>query len=132
VEIIDRFGFNAPAEVVYNNLTDPERAHRWLPPGLRIAEWTDERVRLAADRRAVDVDVDVRMIAAGMRLTFRCLAPVQVRGSARVKDTPLGGSQVDVVVNTDRSGPDPATVRCLIDQAMRLLERDVSDDFTVA
>jgi uncharacterized protein YndB with AHSA1/START domain len=128
VDIIDTFGFNAPAEVVYNTLTDPDRTERWLPAGVRVLERTDDgRIRLAAGSTTVDVEVDT--IADDMRLTFRCTAPVQVRGTARVEDTAGAGSRIEVAVTTD-SGPDPATVRDVLAQTMRHLARDVSDNFT--
>jgi uncharacterized protein YndB with AHSA1/START domain len=128
VDIIDTFDFNAPAEVVYNNLIDPDRTDRWLPAGVRVAERTDGTVRLASGTSAFDVEVETR--AADMRLAFHCRTPMPVHGTARVKETPAGGSQIDVVVTTDRSGPDPATVRHFVDETMRRLERDVDDNFT--
>lgn len=128
MDITDTFGFNAPAEVVYNNLVDPDRTDRWLPAGARVVERTDGRVRLASGTGTYDVEVHTT--AADMRLTFRCEAAVRVRGTAQVKDAPGGGSQVDVVVTTDRSGPAPADVRRLVGQAVRLFERDLDDNFT--
>jgi uncharacterized protein YndB with AHSA1/START domain len=128
VDIIDTFGFNAPAEVVYNNLADPDRLDRWLPAGTRVAERTDGRVRLTSGDDTYDVEVHTT--AADMRLTFRCEAPVRMRGTARVKEAPGGGSQIDIVVTTDRSGPVPAAVRQVVDEAVRLFERDLDDNFT--
>jgi uncharacterized protein YndB with AHSA1/START domain len=128
VDIINTFGFNAPAEVVYNNLVDPDRTHRWLPAGIRVAGRTDGRVRLRSG--AGTYDVEVHTTAADMLLTFQCEAPARLRGTARVTDAPGGGSQVDIVVTTDRSGPAPADVRRLVDQAVRLFERDLDDNFT--
>jgi uncharacterized protein YndB with AHSA1/START domain len=128
VDIIDTFGFNAPAEVVYNNLIDPDRTDRWLPAGVQVAERTDAQVRLRSGSRTFDVDVHTT--AADMRLTFQCLAPVRVRGTAQVTETPAGGSQVDVAVTTDPSGPDAAAVRAVMNETMRLIARDVDDNFT--
>jgi uncharacterized protein YndB with AHSA1/START domain len=128
VEIIDTFGFNAPAEVVYNTLIDPDRTDRWLPAGTRVAERADGRVRLASGTSMLDFEV--RTTAADMLLTFECVAPVRLRGTARVTETPAGGSQIEIVVTTDRSGPDPEAVRRVVTDTARRLERDVDDNFT--
>jgi hypothetical protein len=128
MELIDTFSFNAPAEIVYNGLTDPDRAHRWLPAGMQIAERDGRHVGLrAGDRR---IDLEVSMAPDDMLLTVRCTEPVRLEGTAQVKETSVGGSQVDLVVTTDRTGPDPATVRRVVDQTMRHLQRDIDDNFT--
>jgi hypothetical protein len=128
VDVIDTFGFNAPAEVVYNNLIDPDRTDRWLPGGMTVAGRSDGSVRLASGTDTVDVEVSTT--GADMRVTFQVVRPLRLHGSAQVKQAPAGGSQIYVAITTDQPGPDRETVRRLLDEAMRLLERDVDDNFT--
>ncbi|WP_203935308.1 SRPBCC family protein [Virgisporangium ochraceum] len=35
MDISETYDFTAPPEVVFDSLTDPDRAHRWLPSGVR-------------------------------------------------------------------------------------------------
>jgi len=128
VEVKDTFGFNAPAEIVYSSLTDPNRADRWLPVGVRIADVNGRHVRIQAGDRRIDLDVATEL--EELRLTARCTDPVQIEGTARVTQTPVGGSQIDVVVTVTDGGPSAATVRDALGRAMRHLRSDVDDNFT--
>jgi hypothetical protein len=126
VEVNETFTFNAPAELVYNDLTDPDRADRWLPAGMRITRANGGRVGLLiGDRR---IDLDVSTAPEDMRLTVRSLDPLPFEGTAQVQEGGAGGSQVHVVVSAGRSGPDPATIRDLVDRAMGQLRRELDDD----
>jgi uncharacterized protein YndB with AHSA1/START domain len=104
------FEFAAPPEVVYNTLTDPHRARRWLPPGLQIKG-------LAHAASATD-----------LRLTWRTISGPEAGGTARVEGTPAGGSVVRVEI--DAAEHHVAAVYELIADLMHNLERDVSDNFT--
>jgi carbon monoxide dehydrogenase subunit G len=128
VDTNETFGFNAPAEVVFNSLVDPDRTDRWLPAGVSVVDRSDGKVRLSAGTGTVDVEVSTS--GADMRLTFQVVGPPRLRGSAQVTQAPAGGSQVDVAITADDSGPDRETVRRLVDETMRRLERDVEDNFT--
>jgi uncharacterized protein YndB with AHSA1/START domain len=128
VEVTDTFDFNAPAESVYNNLTDPDRAARWLPAGGQIAAEGGRNVQVRAGGRRIDLDVTT--VPDDLRMTVRCADPVELEGTARVTETPAGGSRVDVVVTALDDGLDPATVRDALHRAMRHLRRDVDDSFT--
>jgi uncharacterized protein YndB with AHSA1/START domain len=124
VDVTESFEFNAQAEIVYSSLTDLDRAARWLPPGARISAEGGQRVQIrTGDRR---IELDVATVPEELRLTVRCAEPVELDGTARVSDTPAGGSRVDVTVTT----LDPATVRRALDAAMRHLRRDVDEHFT--
>ena len=57
MDISETFDFTAPPEVVFNSLTDPDRAHRWLPSGVR-AERPDGHVR---DNQSWQGDWDVKL-----------------------------------------------------------------------
>lgn len=127
MEIIGRYGFHAPSEVVFNNLTDPDRAHRWLPFGVDVERCGPDRVRLITPLVSPECEVDA--VAEDMRLTLRSLQPPLVQGTAYVEDDPAGGSQIHVVVTADGVDLDPQKVRDALDETMRHLCSDVDDNF---
>ena len=127
MEIRGRYGFHAPSEVVFNNLTDPDRAHRWLPFGVNLERCGPDRVRLVALHGSAECEVDAA--AEDMRLTLRSLQLPRVQGTAYVEDDPAGGSQVHVLVSADGVDLDAQSVRDLLDEAMRHLCSDVDDNF---
>lgn len=127
MEISGRYGFHAPSEVVFNNLTDPDRVHRWLPIGVNMERCGPDRVRVVGPLGAAECEVDTE--ADDMRLTLRSLEPPRVRGTAYVEDDPAGGSRVHVVVSADGVDLDPQSVRDLLDETMSQLCSDVDDNF---
>lgn len=127
MEISGRYGFHAPSEVVFNNLTDPDRVHRWLPLGVYMERCGPDRIRLVAPLGSTECEVDAA--AEDMRLTLRSLEPPHVRGTARVEDDAAGGSRVHVVVSADGADLDPGDVRDVLDETMRHLCSDVDDNF---
>jgi hypothetical protein len=127
MEFSGRYGFHAPSEVVFNNLTDPDRTHRWLPFGVYMERCGPDRVRLVAPHGSAECEVDAA--AEDMRLTLRSLEPPNVRGTAVVEDVPAGGSRVHVVVSADGVDLDPESVRDVLDESMRHLCSDVDDNF---
>jgi uncharacterized protein YndB with AHSA1/START domain len=127
MEISGRYGFHAPSEVVFNNLTDPDRVHRWVPFGVNMERCGPGRVRVVAPLGSTECEVDAA--AEDMRLTLRSLEPPNVRGTARVEDGPAGGSRVHVVVSTEGADLDPQDVRDVLDETMRHLCSDVDDNF---
>lgn len=127
MEISGRYGFHAPSEVVFNNLTDTDRAHRWLPFAVSLQRCGADRVRVVAPLGVGECQVDT--VAADKRLTLRSLESPHVRGTAYVEDDPAGGSQVFVMVSADGVDLDPESVRALLDETMRQLCSDVDDNF---
>ncbi len=127
LEISGRYGFHAPSEVVFNNLTDPDRAHRWLPSGVYVERRGPDRVRLVAPLGSAECEVEAA--PEDMRLTLRSLQRPHVRGTAQVEDVPAGGSRVHIVVSADGVDLDPEDLRDVLDETMRHLGSDVDDNF---
>ncbi|WP_173053050.1 hypothetical protein [Phytohabitans houttuyneae] len=127
MEISGRYGFHAPSEVVFNNLTDPDRAHRWLPSGVNMQRCGSDRVRLIAPLGVAECEVDAA--AEDMRLTLRSLHAPRVQGTAYVTDDPAGGSEVHIVVSAEGVDLDPQSVREVLDETMSHLCSDVDDNF---
>lgn len=127
MQISDTFGFTAPPEVVFNSLTDPDRADRWLPFGVRAERLDDHRVRLvAADARAVfDIDTDVDNLG----LSWRSPDDQRLHARVRVEDGPAGGSQLHVLISMPAGTADEDQARSVLAETMRHLQRDVSDNF---
>ncbi len=126
MDVTDTFSFTAPPEVVFNSLTDPDRAGRWLPSGARLERLDPNRVRVTVGTASTEYEISA---ADDMRLSWRQLDAPHVSGTAQVEDGPVGGSRLHVVVATPTDGPDPERVRDLLGEAMRQLQRDVSDNF---
>jgi hypothetical protein len=112
---------------VFNNLTDPDRAHRWLPFGVAMERCGPDRVRLVAPLGSAECELHT--VAEDMRLTLRSIESPTVQGTAQVRDDPAGGSQVHVVVTADGVDLDPRYVRDTLDETMRHLCSDVDDNF---
>jgi uncharacterized protein YndB with AHSA1/START domain len=127
-EITASFDFNAPPEVVYNSVTDPNRAARWLPAGVRMSRPGPHRAHVDAAGQSTEYElVDT---PADLRLSWRSVRPPHLSGEVRVGDAPAGGSRLDVTVTTADDGPSPAAVRRILGKISDRLHRDVSDNFT--
>lgn len=127
MDITETFGFDAPPEVVYNTLTDPDRANRWLPFEVR-AERLDRGLRLAlpGTGQVFDVDTDAGTLA----LRWRSPDDDGLAARAHVDDGPAGGSEVHVSLSVPASVADEARVRSVLSATMRHLSRDVGDNLT--
>ncbi|MDR7276454.1 SRPBCC family protein [Catenuloplanes atrovinosus] len=118
------FGFNAPAEVVFGVLTDPDRATRWLPVGVTAEPAPGGRllVRGGGHRAEYDVDIDPDRL----EVRWRPATGTGPHGSARVGDAPAGGSEVSAEV---RAPLDEDRLRRLLGETVTHLRRDVEDNF---
>jgi Polyketide cyclase / dehydrase and lipid transport len=126
VDVTGTFDFTAPAEVVYNTLTDHDRAERWLPSGVRTQRLAPRLVRV--DTAAGSTEYEISTAPENLRLDWRGLNPPYVHGTASVENRPAGGSRVRVIVAAPDGGPDPEVLWDLLKQAMEHLRRDVSDN----
>jgi uncharacterized protein YndB with AHSA1/START domain len=118
----------APPEIVYNTLTDPHRVDRWLPAGVRLQRLDADRIRV--ETRGSAAEFETSMDTANLRVSWRSTGPADLSGDVHVMDQPAGGSTVHVAVTTSEEGPSPEVIRRLVDEAIRHLRRDVSDNFT--
>jgi uncharacterized protein YndB with AHSA1/START domain len=122
MDITGVYTFDAPPEVVFNNLTDPDRAHPWLPQDHDAVAQDSHWVRAGTS------DVEVSTTSDPMRMRWRSLGSPEVHGDVRVEDAPSGGSRVHATVAVS-DGIAPERVRELLEESARLLRRDVSDNF---
>ncbi len=111
--ISTEYGFNAPAEVVFGVLTDPDRTARWLP-SLVHADAADYTVDVVTDK------LQVRWQPSGFP---------GLQGTAEVRDAPAGGSVLRAEVEVPVGAGDQEQAENLLAEAMKLLQRDVSDNF---
>ncbi|MGK5682167.1 SRPBCC family protein [Actinoplanes sp. URMC 104] len=125
--ISDRSEFNAPAEVVFGVLTDPDRITRWLPRGMRTESVKDQRVRVEAGSRLHEFTVDTD--AEELRVRWRSLDVSGLQAVARVQDAPAGGSVLEAEVEAPDGLVDESRLRDLLAETMTHLGRDVSDNF---
>jgi uncharacterized protein YndB with AHSA1/START domain len=106
MEITQTYGFSAPPENVFDVMTDPDRAGRWLPDGVQVSAGAD------------------------LRAEWVCAHWPQLSGSAHVRDGGSGDSEVDVVIRGDGIEPDASRIRTSVQEAVENLRRAVSDNFT--
>ena len=118
------YGFNAPAEVVFGVLTDPDRAARWLPGSGVVDAASHDRVRINGGPPR---DFGVEVAPDDLRVRWRSLDSGGVHGDARVEDAPAGGSVLHAEVTVPDG--DERTVTALLDEAMGGLRSEVSDNF---
>ena len=125
IRVSGSYGFNAPPEVVFSVLTDPDRAARWLPGTAQVDAAGTPKVRVTDGQRTGDYGVEI--VADGLRVHWRSLDEGGAHGVARVEDAPGGGSVVHAEVTVP--GSDEKTVTDLLDEAMGGLRSEVSDNF---
>ncbi|GAA1763399.1 SRPBCC family protein [Luedemannella helvata] len=123
--ISEAFDFEAPPEVVFSTLTDPERADRWAPPGVRVA-WLDrDRVRVSFGNSGTVYQT--RRPDGAMVVEWRRSGQPDLHGTVTVEDGPAGGS----VLRLDATVPDGANagrIRELVSGAVDQLRGDVADE----
>jgi uncharacterized protein YndB with AHSA1/START domain len=125
VDISETFDFTAPPEVVFNSLTDPDRAHRWLPSGVRAERPDGRGLRLLAAGTAFDLDTD----ADDLRVGWRSPDEPGLHARAQVLDAPAGGSRLRVEAAVPDGVVDEARARAMLAETMDHLQREVSDNF---
>jgi uncharacterized protein YndB with AHSA1/START domain len=119
--------FNAPAEVVYGVLTDPDRTTRWLPRGMSTESAGVDHVRVLADGQAHEYEVN--SVPDQLRVEWRARDSAGLRGAAWVRDAPAGGCVVHAEVAVPGGDAGRERAEELLAEAMRHLQRDVSDNF---
>jgi uncharacterized protein YndB with AHSA1/START domain len=125
VDISETYDFTAPPEVVFNSLTDPDRAHRWLPSGVRAERPDGRGLRLLTAGPAFDLETE----ADDLRVSWRSPEDAGLHADARVVDAPAGGSQVRVEAAVPDGLVDEAQARSVLAETMTRLQREVSDNF---
>lgn len=113
--------YGAPAEVVFNTLTDSDRAGRWLPAGTSVTRYDADLVELTwaggSARYRIETDADELSLAWTAEQGGR-------RGRADVSEVPAGGSLL--VVETDG----PADAQGYLNAALDRLASEVGENFT--
>lgn len=127
VVVSDSYEFTAPAEVVFDVLTDPDRTHRWLPHGVAAESAETGRVRLRAGGQTREYGAEIT--AEKLQLSWHALDTDDLNGTVRVDDAPAGGSIVHAEVSVPDGVADDGRVRELLAETMAHLQRDVSDNF---
>jgi hypothetical protein len=128
VNISEIFGFSAPPEVLFNTLTDIDRAERWLPAGVRIEPLGEQRVRVMVGQTSRECTYSAD--AGNLCIIWQFAGSPDLHGLARVDDGPVGGSHMRIKVTAPDAADTPQRVRAFIDEAARHLERDLSDNLT--
>jgi uncharacterized protein YndB with AHSA1/START domain len=128
VDIVQSHSLPAPAEVVYNTMTDPYRTARWMPPGVN-AWWAGRHefcVRVGPEVRAYAVSTEPERLG----LTWSGEGGgSDLRGSVRVVDLPAGGSTLEIHLWSPSADWSDAWLG-MLDDALRRLDSEVDDNFT--
>jgi len=127
-EITAEFPFPAPAEVVFNTLTDKRRITRWLPTG--VSAQMPDRDQLEVHSGTHSRTFRVSVVPSELRVEWSLAEGGPTSGSARVRETGAGGSTVEVELRVDPAAASEQRVRTLLGEAAQLLQRDVDDNFT--
>jgi uncharacterized protein YndB with AHSA1/START domain len=120
--------YNAPAEVVFGVLTDPDRTTRWLPLGMSTESASVDHVRVRADGQTYEYDVS--SVPDELRVEWHSRDPAGLQGAAWVRDAPAGGCVVRAEVVVPGGAAERQRAEELVAEAMVHLQRDVSDNFT--
>jgi len=128
MEITRSYALDAPAEVVFGTLTDPDRTARWLP-SRAVASWpAPDRVeiRFGTNVWAYEVTRDTDRLAVG----WRGVDGSGPSGTARVVDRPAGGSTVEVDLRSGSDDRPAELVLRVLDDVLYRFKREVADNFT--
>ena len=131
MKLVDTFGFNAPAEILFDTITDPQRVPSWLPTGTRLTRIDGECVTLTIGGTTSEYTSEYRygVDAKRMRVVWQ-RAGSDLCGVAAVQDGPIGGSRLRISAITADSPDAPRRFHELVDSLVRRLERAVDDVFT--
>jgi hypothetical protein len=129
MEVTDVRGVGAPAEVVYNTLTDLHRAGRWLPRGVSAEPVSADRLRVQVGGFVQVAQLDRH--PAELAVNWWLLDHPAWSGVARVREAPAGASTVEVrLLAPDIHGVHAERARSAVAEALSQFERDVADNFT--
>jgi uncharacterized protein YndB with AHSA1/START domain len=132
--------FSAPAEVVFNVVTDPDRMPRWLPEQLRVADtgqrclrvaWTDPPGRDGPPADAPEYRLVV--LPDRLRVEWRPSGPDGWSGYLQVHEAAAGGATAEVCVEpTGQAGESRASDRVpgILSTSMTNLGTEVADNLT--
>jgi uncharacterized protein YndB with AHSA1/START domain len=128
------YTFSAPAEAVFNTMTDPHLAIRWFPPGMTLRRRADGTVAVGWTRDGPRRQAEYRITVSPAELCVRW-SPADGRpgwhGQALLHDLPAGGSVLDLELRPP--GPDPARASVadrVVADALRRLDGAVAENFT--
>lgn len=127
MHVNEEYGLTAPPEVVFDVLTDVDRATRWLPGGVSVEQSGPNRVLVRAG--GYRQEYEFARAPDELRLAVRFAGASQPSAVAAVSDGSAGGSRLLVEVTTPDGGPSEERVRQLLAELVRRLQRDVSDNF---
>lgn len=127
MEIRNTFGLTAPAEVVFDVMTNPDRSMRWLPFDATAEQVGAGEWRLVAGDGSEQYHVSTS--TSDLTVEWRAVDAPETSGSARVRDGASGGSEVDIVVRVPELRVDPARMTAVTAELVRRLQLDVSDNF---
>ena len=127
VRISGSYDFTAPAEVVFGVLTDPDRTTRWLPRGMTAESAGAEQARIRVGTQVHAYGIKV--VTDHRELQWHAEDIPGLHGSAQVDDGPAGGSVVRAEIVVPAAVADESRARDLLDETMRHLQRDVSNNF---
>src|SRR5690349_303128 len=102
--IASKQGFDAPAEVVFGVLTDPDRMTRWLPLGISTEPAAAGQVRVRAGGQVYEYDVS--SAPDRLRVEWHTRNSAGPQGAAWVCDAPAGGCVVHAEVAVFAAGAD--------------------------
>jgi hypothetical protein len=129
MEVTDVRGVGAPAEVVYNTLTDLHRVVRWLPRGVSAEPVSTDRLRVQVGGSVQVAQLDRH--PAELEVNWWLLDHPAWSGVARVRETPAGASTVEVrLLAPDIHGVHAERTRSAVAEALSQFKRDVADNFT--
>lgn len=123
--------FSAPAEVVFDVVTDPDRLARWLPGQLRVADTGRESLHVSWQDPPQQTEYRLVVLPERLRAEWRPSGPEGWSGFLQVRESPAGGATAEVCVEPTGHVPDQADrVPGLLDTALANLRREVGENLT--
>lgn len=121
---------DAPPEIVFNVVTDPDRLARWLPTQLRVADTGRECLRVSWDGAADEREYRLVVLPERRRVEWRPSGPHGWAGFLQVHDNPAGGATAEACVEPAGRAGGADQAPGALETAMTNLRREVADSLT--
>ena len=114
--------YAAPAEVVYDTITDPHQLSQWLPSDLRLSVLNNDLIQVTRGQTDV-TGYRLSVDRAQRSVSWQPIGSVGWQGTLRVRPTPAGGSTAELSLRAADAERAKEDLAAAMDETLRRLEQ---------